>query len=109
MSVIIKGMKIPGSCFDCPCSFNMFICRASGGREIIDDDSSVNITRGSINISRPHWCPMIDLGNHGNLIDEDELKEHMQRVKLDFSVQYWIDAVDLNSKVHAILKAEKED
>ena len=100
MSVIIKGMKMPKHCFECPCSFNAFFCMASGGKAITDA-SSVHITTDSINISKPIWCPMIDLGTHGDLIDKDELK--------DFSVQYWIDAVELNSKAHIILEAEKED
>ena len=74
MSVIIKGMKMPGSCFDCPCSFNLFFCKASDGRAITDA-SSVHITTDSINISKPDWCPMIDLGNHGDLVDEGKKAE----------------------------------
>lgn len=106
MSVIIKGMKMPKHCFECPCSFNVFFCMASGGKAITDA-SSVHITTDSINISKPTWCPMIDLGTHGDLIDKGNLVEDMLNHSMgcfdDASLREWL------KERLVVLEAETED
>ncbi len=71
MSVLIKGMKMPVSCLDCPCNFNSFICKATL-KPIYAD---INKDENDINISRPKTCPLIKVPTpHGRLIDADVLK-----------------------------------
>ena len=77
MSVLIKGMKMPSSCLECPCILNLFYCRACGGMAITDS-SSTTFDNNSITIRRPDWCPLVALPEHyGRLIDADFLEEHL--------------------------------
>ena len=66
MSVYIKGMEMPKSCFECKLLdyTDTYKCRVrfeSLARE------------HGINISRPDWCPLIPVPDHGRLIDADAL------------------------------------
>lgn len=52
MSVIIKSMKIPENCFECPLAGKNF-----GGPDycgILDEFTPVNYSTGT----RPEWCPL---------------------------------------------------
>jgi hypothetical protein len=66
MSVLIKDMKIPKSCLDCP---------------LYDDEESFCKAQNeflNLIISdryRAISCPLVDLGKHGDLIDANELVE----------------------------------
>lgn len=60
MSVVIKGLKKPDHCFECPCVINLFYCKACGGRSIFNFDTTT-FTKDSINIRRPKWCPMEEI------------------------------------------------
>ena len=71
MSVLIKGIEMPKSCVDCPCSLNMFFCRAWDGRAITDR-TGIEIKEDGIVVSRPDWCPLVEVPEkHGDLIDTD--------------------------------------
>lgn len=71
MSILIKGIKMPKEgCKDCPLVkrgqvFDIcpFLKRAVDG----------NVERGE----KPYNCPLIELPDHGDLIDRDALKEDM--------------------------------
>ena len=61
MSVVIRGMKMPKSCDECPCYYETEgawrnECEVLGKEYIADD-------------YRPKWCPLIELPPHGDLID----------------------------------------
>lgn len=80
MSVLIKGLKMPKSCSTCqmlegdPADG---ICHAAG--RWLDDDEYWTwyvYTEGDIDDSRPSNCPLIELPDHGDLIDRDELMKH---------------------------------
>jgi hypothetical protein len=74
MSILIKGIEMPKSCIDCPCSLNMFFCRARDGRAITDR-TGIEFKEDGIVVSRPDWCPLEEVpGKHGRLIDADELE-----------------------------------
>ena len=60
MSVLIKGMKMPKSCLDCPCNLNLFFCKVCGGREITDQ-TSITTKNDVITVSRPDWCPLMEI------------------------------------------------
>lgn len=59
MSVLIKNMGMPNSCLDCPCSLNLFFCRACGGKGI--DQTGIRCEDGNIVITRPNWCPLVEI------------------------------------------------
>ena len=66
MSVLINGMKIPKSCFDCPL--------------YDDEESSCKAQNEFLNLiisnrDRAISCPLIELPeHHGRLIDADEMR-----------------------------------
>lgn len=59
MSVLIKGTKMPNSCLDCPCSLNLFFCRACDCRE--NDRIGIRYEDGNIDVTRPNWCPLMEI------------------------------------------------
>ena len=68
MSVLIKGMEIPESCWD-NCPFE---------RENIKHEVVCSLTRKGYNwglTERPSDCPLVEVPPHGDLIDRDALKE----------------------------------
>ena len=70
MSVLIKGMEMPKSCFYCPFR-----------RKINPDDIQCLVTRdvfeetfaGTIESRNRGNCPLIELPPHGRLIDADKI------------------------------------
>lgn len=67
MSVLIKGMKMPTCCAECPCLRHDSI----DGRHMYQCNVTLGIKK---DISKkPRWCPLVDLGKHGRLIDADEV------------------------------------
>lgn len=85
MSVLIKGMEIPYGCANC--NFVGSPIYDSKGRAIyscnvpVDGISGKNVTEQVIDMYEggggdyfPDWCPLVDLGKHGDLIDRDEVR-----------------------------------
>ena len=66
MSVLIKGMEPPTSCFDCPFMYGRKYCRANSKIEFNDPDYSE--LKG-----RYDGCPLVPVPPHGDLIDRDAL------------------------------------
>lgn len=62
MSVLIKGMKIPNSCYDCDM---LELSGVVGCKHAYDTKNS---TWG-----RALNCPLIELPDHGDLIDREKL------------------------------------
>ena len=66
MSVVIRGMKMPKSCDECPCYYETEgawrnECEVLGKEYIADD-------------YRPEWCPLVELpAQHGRLIDSSAI------------------------------------
>lgn len=78
MSVLIKGMKMPENCMECP--FKGFD-RAKGKGNIctIDEEISLHAVLEGLDIKfvKMGDCPLIELPDHGDLIDRDELMKHV--------------------------------
>lgn len=78
MSVYIPGISKPISCYDCPC--------ANGDRmrcQVAKRDF------GFFEDTRPDWCPLIPIPEHGDLIDKQYayqntmmLGEHTRKIIL---------------------------
>ena len=67
MSVLIKGMKMPTSCYYCGLTDTSFInCQAFSPSRLLEDDCEER---------RPEWCPLVELpDHHGRLFDQDDVK-----------------------------------
>ena len=66
MSVIVKSMEMPESCYRCPmANDDFYLCGAT--EKYLENDSEER---------RPDWCPLIELPPHGRLIDADKLNIH---------------------------------
>lgn len=64
MSILIKGMKMPGNCYQCPCCDK--------------EDGKCNLAQDFI-YDRPTWCPLVELPTpHGRLIDAESFVDYMQ-------------------------------
>jgi len=68
MGVYIKGMKIPKTCEDC------LLCNQYETVTMIACGCLVNMrTRELGCVTRPDWCPIMEVPDHGRLIDADAL------------------------------------
>ena len=85
MSVLIKDMKTPKRCLDCPmydcynynCQMYTFGIPARYNRD------------GS---TRPEWCELVEVPAHGRLIDADKLMRDMSEYHVsDGKFQHWVD------------------
>lgn len=78
MSLIIKGMDMPQSCWRCPLCLTVdpdtYRCMPTG-----QDFESTFDAIDHIVLS----CPLAEIPPHGRLIDADELLEHVGRDKID--------------------------
>lgn len=73
MSVVVKGMKMPENCIACPMQFGGW-CYAALPE--IDERVAPTVDE-AVEQGKPDWCPLVDLGKHGDLIDADYFKEHL--------------------------------
>ncbi len=66
MSVCVKGMHLPPSCYFCPMTNDgLYICKANNPHKLLEEDCEER---------RPDWCPIIEVPEpHGDLIDRDAL------------------------------------
>ncbi len=71
MSVLINGMKMPTSCFDCPISHFAY-CRT-----IACGITGKTISAPDCEKQRIDNCPLVPVPEHGDLIDRDYVKEHL--------------------------------
>ena len=70
MSILIPGMKMPTSCFDCPMCYDSIGCILTGEQWWSDSHVYLDF---SPNKERMWNCPLIELPPHGRLIDADAL------------------------------------
>ena len=69
MSILIKGMKMPESCLNCPLETDYGTCGHFNGADYAEHPTGYS--------SRPVWCPLIELPPHGDLIDRDALSKSL--------------------------------
>lgn len=96
MSVLIK-IPMPENCAECPClrhdtfdGVNAYQCNITFGiRKNID--------------RKPKWCPLVDLGKHGDLIDRGKLLRDIEKYHVsDGKFQHWTEIQN------AVIEAEEE-
>ncbi len=72
MSVLVKGVDMPENC--CICWFSSHdMCLVCGK----DADDWLE--------ERPEYCPLVEIPDHGDLIDRDELKDKAEFIGDAFS------------------------
>lgn len=71
MSILVKGLHMPDCCWNCPC--------------IDGEYGQCNISRKSIRSDKGRLadCPLIEMPDHGDLIDRDELMKHGVYLPMD--------------------------
>ncbi len=87
MSVLIKGMGMPPSCYFCPMTNDGFyLCKANNPYRQLEDDCEER---------RPDWCPLVPVPPHGRLGDLDELhKEAVRRAEKTGAYDSWYNCAD---------------
>ena len=74
MSVLIKGMEMPTSCYKCPfLDYEEGFCFASGVKHKSGWYESI-LSPGEIKDGRHKDCPIVPVPPHGRLIDADALR-----------------------------------
>lgn len=105
MSVIIKGMRMPHHCLDCPL--------------IVAVDHSIPIcpffarTRKKISIEpkRPDWCPLVEIPDeHGRLVDADKLLAEAKEQSGPMTGDGWDNwgVYDLIERQKTVVEAEEK-
>lgn len=106
MSVLIRGMKMPESCFTCVAGYGGFCSVAP------PESDGVCPPR----CERPDWCPLVELPlKHGRLVDADSLISQVEDlIKLNENTvdQYEInmlqDSIELIKKQPVLVDKEDE-
>ena len=90
MSILIKGMQMPTSCYYCGLTDTSFInCQAFSQFRLLEDDCEER---------KPEWCPLVELPeHHGRLVDADYLEKHAGE---------WLSTYNLIDSAETIIDAE---
>jgi hypothetical protein len=64
---------MPENCIKCPLQFGGW-CYAAPPE--IDERVAPTVDE-AVEQGKPEWCPLVDLGKHGDLIDRDALEQEM--------------------------------
>ena len=74
-SIIVKGLRMPENCIACPMQFGGW-CYAAPPE--IDERVAPTVDE-AVEKGKPEWCPLVDLGKHGRLIDADKLMDDIKK------------------------------
>ena len=96
MSVVVKGMRIPENCIRCPMQFGGW-CYAAPPE--IDERVAPTVDE-AVEKGKPEWCPLVDLGKHGDLIDRGAFKA-------DYGMKD--DCADCEKEMHGKVKVCRYD
>jgi hypothetical protein len=106
MGVYIKGMRMPENCIKCPLQFGGW-CYVSPPE--IDERVAPTVDE-AVEQGKPEWCPLVDLGKHGRLIDADALKEEFPK---DTDWEYPVNTneyvCEMIDKAKTVIEAEGEE
>jgi len=105
MSVIVKGVSMPAKCDDCP-----FQCNSGGMWESGEDYcTAIPEQHNTPEAGLPDWCPLIELPEHGRLIDADAMLKKYVTDPCGLDGIY--DTTDLPEMLHympTVIPADKE-
>jgi len=104
MSVLIKGFRMPENCLKCPMQFGGWCYVAPP--EI--DERVAPTVDDAVEQGKPEWCPLVDLGKHGRLIDENEVRTVMNWLLTQPQRPTWNDLYHAIQEMNAVIEAEGE-
>ena len=84
MGIYVQGMEMPEKCGLC----DLFHAESPMHCTVVKGNKTVGAQYG---MPRPDWCPLVDLGKHGRLIDADAFKT-------DYGMSDDCDSCDTNWK-----------
>ena len=70
MSILIKGMRMPENCIKCPMQFGG-MCYVMPAE--VDEIRVAPTVEEALKQGKPDWCPLVEIPEHGRLIDLDKL------------------------------------
>ena len=74
MSILIKGAKMPKDCPMCPLSHWNKLDEFTGCEVVNGKRFAVTNDKGyAQSDTRPSWCPLVEIPQHGRLIDASEM------------------------------------
>lgn len=98
MSILIKGMEMPKGCLGCPCINAKY------------DECMILQRRAMDVMTRMTDCPLIELPDHGDLIDRDAMAKDLAcDVEMDNKALYDTDSVGIERKRLRFDKAYKQN
>lgn len=102
MSVLIKGLKMPKCCDECPMLYEYRFCA-------LTDDHASCIEWKTEEKRMPN-CPLIELPDHGDLIDRDKVREKAHKLPNGYNHGYFHKCVDeLFDYAPVVIPAEKSE
>ena len=104
MSILIKGIKMPKCCADCPCFYDFISCQA-----LFDGTDDFSMSGFDEFKERLPNCPLAEVPTpHGRLIDADALIKHMKRDPL-FPLVDRYGVTNVIQAASTIIEAEEVD
>lgn len=102
MSILIKGVEMPETCYDCPFAAALFRPTHKSGRKPCE--YACILTQCALtSTKRNRNCPLAELPPHGRLIDADALDESLGIEDSDIYVHWTLESAP------TIIEAEEED
>ena len=114
MSVLVRGMKMPANCSDCPLNYDQMMCIVTGTRWWSDTMVLMDFDSDKERLSD---CPLVDTPTpHGRLIDADEpmtkISTMMQEPDYQHEGENWMVALimarDALDEALTVIEAEGE-
>lgn len=97
MSTLIKGMKVPKCCSDCPFNPSSLYCSITHSEIDRDDEFYDKLPD----------CPIVELPeHHGRLIDEQEIRNGMNQILTQPQRPTWNDTYNAIQEMDAVIEAE---
>lgn len=100
MSILIKGMKMPKSCVDCPMfDWDLEYLKCKANDEFF-------IAKGEWRTKRESTCPLIEIPPHGRLIDADVFDERIRQAGGMYGI---LTTLEMLKTQQTIIEAEVEE
>ena len=108
MSVYIKGMEMPERCYDCPfLDYEQGYCFATGKKSKLGWYENF-IEVGGIKTRHPS-CPLVEVPEHGRLIDADLMLNRFVEEVHDMDWVYeTIDLPDMLGEMPTVISSDKD-
>ena len=111
MSVYIKDMEMPTSCFDCPLAMQDYTTLFGNKLSRTRNSYACVLTHKAItSTKRNRFCPLVPVPEHGDLFDADALRHWIltEMASLDTEEDREFVADRLANELPTIIPADKE-